>query len=178
MTPIEFFLPGPTFSWREKKKKRTGQHPAVKGNSMALFRVNGQPRISPSGRTRAAQAALVKALLEVPERPLVPWAADIRLDVLFVLGVPASWPRWKREAALDGAIRPTATGRGDRGNYLKMFEDGLEGAGFLADDGQICAGEVGKAYGPLPGFRIRLEALPAGPTSAAEARELSATELF
>lgn len=188
----EFFLPGPTFSWRETRRKHKGlcpvrghctrtyesQHPETKGNREQIVYVylKGKkvPRIMPSKRTQSAEAALVLALQSLPGRPGTPWEGDVRLDVTFVFKPADSWPKWKRELCLlnSSCIRPTGHNIGDRGQYLKMIEDGLEGAGYYTDDCHVNCGNVAKAWGPVPGYWVQLAQLEAGPTSAVEARSL------
>lgn len=178
---------GPKFRWRESVKlpngrrhtvTRTGQHPAPKGNTK-IARVIERPGrrplaiMHPHPRTEAAEEALVRALLVHPRRPGRPLSGPLRLDVEAVLAVPTGYYAWKREAALAGAIPPLAkAGKvgGDRGNYLKLVEDALERAGWIAGDELVVEGEVSKRFGPEPGYMIDIARLPAPPESAREWR--------
>ena len=175
---LAFFLPGPRFAWRETVKRngrrerltKHGRHPAPK-NHWRIAKIPGKggapgfQKIVLHQRTEAAERALVDALR--PLAPAVPLAGALRLDLVSVLPIPASWPAWKREAALAGVVPAIAARKhGDRGNLLKMVEDALEAAGFYADDAAVTSGDVAKCYGPVPGYQITITPRGHGPRSA------------
>ena len=43
---------------------------------------------------------------------------------------------------------------------MKLLDDALEGAGLIANDGQIVGGECAKVYSGEPGYLVRLLPLP------------------
>ncbi|MFQ5483042.1 MAG: RusA family crossover junction endodeoxyribonuclease [Nitrospinaceae bacterium] len=75
---------------------------------------------------------------------------------LFVLAdflIPASWPEWKREAALEGRIEPT--GKPDLDNLVKNVKDALNNIVWI-DDAQVVR-EIGlKQYSEHPMVRIEV----------------------
>ena len=70
--------------------------------------------------------------------------------------IPQSWSRRDRQAALDGAIRPTARPDGD--NYLKVAQDSLNGICWK-DDSQVVDARVIKAFSDQPALRIEVREL-------------------
>ena len=67
----------------------------------------------------------------------------LTLRATFFRGIPASWSKAKREAALLGTLRPT--GRPDLDNMVKAITDGLNGVAYH-DDAQIVEATVAKFY--------------------------------
>ena len=78
-----------------------------------------------------------QALLEGP----------LRLNVLAVVSIPASWSKKKQVAALAGEIRPT--GKPDLDNIAKLYADALNGI-LWKDDSQIVRMRLEKRYGAYP----------------------------
>ena len=98
----------------------------------------------------------------------------MRRDVLFCLPVPQSWPLWKKAAARQHRYLPPGGGRqADVGNLVKLLDDALEGAGLIANDGQIVGGECVKLYGQEPGYLIQLTPLVQGARQPSEAEPAS-----
>lgn len=136
--------------------------PTTKGNHSTIIRGRGgRPTLIPSSAARKAQAELVALLLR--HRPRRPLMGPVRLDVDFVLAVPKSFTQAEREAAHAGRLFPAEAHNGDRGNFLKLLEDALQGARFVVNDAQICAGEVRKRFAsaedPRAGYQVRLQAI-------------------
>lgn len=151
---IEFFLPSKV---------------AVKGNSKRIVKFGSRLALIGDEKARRAEETLVARLMEF--RPAEPFAGPVRLTVTFVMGIAASWPRWKQQAALEGRLWPTS--RPDRGNALKLIEDAMNGL-FFVDDSQVVDGPVTKVYGQIPGYRIRLEELPQATKESEAARAKAA----
>ena len=82
----------------------------------------------------------------------------LRLDLVAVLPVPASWPQKRRESALGGLERPTK--KPDLSNIIKNAEDVLQGLVF-DDDKAIVEMVASKIYGDKPGYQITLTELSA-----------------
>ncbi len=120
----------------------------------------GRPRISARGgfaraftpsKTRAAEATLAAralALLELrADRASWPSSTALEVSFTFTLPVPASWPAWKREAALAGKHRPA--GKPDVDNLAKLAKDALNEVLWL-DDSQVVYLTARKVYGVEP----------------------------
>ena len=125
----------------------------------------GRPRFSTAGRfpraftpaktanyeswvkTCAVQAMAGRALMTGP----------VRLSLNMYFEVPSSWPKWKREAAITDAVRPT--GRPDIDNVLKAIKDACNGL-IWRDDAQIVQVHCDKAYDAEPHVAVRVQELP------------------
>jgi len=86
-------------------------------------------------------------------RPPVEGAVAVTLEVL--LPVAVSWPAKKREAALNGQLRPT--GRPDLDNFAKML-DALNMV-VWGDDSQIVELVVFKRYSDAPQLAITVDTI-------------------
>lgn len=107
-------------------------------------------------KTRAFEEALKwKARAAMKGRK--PLAGAICVTVFAIMGVPKSWPRKDRDAALTGAMRPT--GKPDWDNFAKML-DALNEV-VWDDDAQVVDGGVHKFYSEFP--RLRVEIAEADP---------------
>jgi len=156
---IEFWLPGPFFNYREKRKDKVGRLPSPKGRGKVARIVPGKgfATVTDAPSTVAAEKALVDAL--TPLAPPAAWACPVRLDVDFVFTPPTSGPAWMEEACLANAVHVTSDSLGDRDNLHKMLGDAMEKAGFYVRDSAIVEGDVRKLYGPEPGYRVKMTAL-------------------
>jgi Holliday junction resolvase RusA-like endonuclease len=93
-----------------------------------------------------------------PHRPETPFTGALRLDLLFVMPIPPSWPKWQQEAAAARAIDPTV--KPDLSNLVKLVEDCLNRAGgWWRDDSMIVAGNNAKVYGVSPGTHVTITEL-------------------
>lgn len=130
----------------------------------------GRPRLSTRGgiaraytpaKTRSAEsdlAAHVRAqLLTGVHGGSWPSSSAMHVTLFFVLPVPASWPIWKKCAALARTIRPTS--RPDLDNFVKLAKDALNGV-LWVDDSQIVQLTAEKQYGVEPCTRIVAVELP------------------
>lgn len=100
-------------------------------------------------RRTAEFSAEVRRVAEMVFEGHAPFAGPVGVDMLFLMPIPRSWPRWKQEAARDGLIEPTA--RPDMDNLEKAFLDAVKGLIF-ADDALLTRWTVGKAYAETPGI--------------------------
>jgi Holliday junction resolvase RusA-like endonuclease len=75
----------------------------------------------------------------------------LRLLLTVHLTPPASWPQWKREAALAQRIDPTT--KPDLDNVLKLVKDALNKVAWQ-DDAQVVECEASKVYGDAEGLAI------------------------
>lgn len=125
-------------------------------------RGKGRPRFTRQGHaytdeaTRTYEEAL-KLKGRAAMRGRDPLTGPLAVTVLAVFGVPASWSKKKRAAALAGTERPTVKPDGD--NCLKML-DALNEVVFV-DDAQIVRAVVDKIYGDRPRLVVDVY-LPSG----------------
>ncbi len=132
--------------------------PRPKGNAQHIAKVRGRLRIVNDASVIRRQRAIVRALSFCAPAP--PLSGAVLVDVVFYLPMPARWPKWKRAAALRGLVMPYSETDGsgsipDRGNLLKLAEDGLEKAGWVTNDSQVCSGLVDKRYGAEACYEFR-----------------------
>lgn len=76
-----------------------------------------------------------------------PLTCPISLDIMIVLEIPASWPEWKRRAAVIGQIEPTV--KPDDDNVEKAVKDAFTGI-IWRDDCQVVHCTNRKLYGLKP----------------------------
>lgn len=90
--------------------------------------------------------------------PLVPIDGPVALDICITRAVPRSWPKWKRQAALQGDIH--ATGKPDLDNVVKLVGDALNGI-IWRDDSQITSVSCSRHFGAVEQSIISVRALEA-----------------
>lgn len=128
-------------------------------HSTISFRIPGEPK--PQGRPRFSRAmgraytpaktraaadtltARVMALNLVDE----PLADPLHVVARFGLPVPASWPKWKQEAALTGELLHAS--KPDIDNFVKMLFDACNGV-LWVDDSQIFHIDARAEYTAFP----------------------------
>ena len=76
-----------------------------------------------------------------------PELSPVAVNLEFLLPIPASWSRHKRQTALDGALLPVS--RPDIDNYAKAVLDSLNGIVF-ADDALVVELHSSKRYSDSP----------------------------
>jgi Holliday junction resolvase RusA-like endonuclease len=119
---------------------------------MQAFRVEGppvgkaRPRVTRWGaytpkKTAQHEAAIRQA---AQQAGIVAISGPVTLQVAFVMPIPASWPRKKREAAARQEIMPL--GKPDTDNLCKAVMDALIGIGYQ-DDTQVVRLVACKLYG-------------------------------
>jgi Holliday junction resolvase RusA-like endonuclease len=123
------------------------------------IRGKGRPRfVRATGRTytpeatRSYEAILKYAGVEaMAGRP--PFDGPVRLTMVAIFGVPASWSKRKRTQALIGDISPTK--KPDADNIIKLT-DALN-AVVWGDDAQVVDVRLIKKFGEHPNLQIRVE---------------------
>ncbi len=123
----------------------------------------GRPRFTRAShaytpaRTREYEDLIaLRALQEMRGRHPIPRDVPLHVKIIAIFGVPVSWPKKKRLAALQGVLRHTR--KPDYDNVAKAVCDALNGIVF-EDDCQIVRGYVEKIYGPEPMLKIFIEEL-------------------
>lgn len=110
-----------------------------------------RPRITRAGHaytpsaTVSAEAWVKHCAVEQVGHPCLDGA--LRLQIAIAFGVPASWSKKKRAAALAGELHPT--GKPDIDNLAKLAGDSLNGI-LWRDDSQIVVLEARKFYASEP----------------------------
>lgn len=82
-----------------------------------------------------------------------PIEGPVCLEMTFVMQVPKSWPKWKRQAALEGHIVPT--GRPDMDNLEKALLDAFNQV-LIVDDAYVVDRRALKIYGEMPQIITRV----------------------
>jgi Holliday junction resolvase RusA-like endonuclease len=131
--------------------------PVAKGRARIGRTSKGQPVAYTPGKTRSYEA-LVKLAAQQAMAGRVPFGKEVGLflRVDAYLPVPQSWSRKKRQAALDGAVRPSS--RPDLDNFVKAALDGLNGILF-ADDSSVVQIWAAKMYGDVPRLVVEAAAI-------------------
>lgn len=139
-------------------------------NTIRIF-IPGQPRgkerarSTRSGRhytpVKTAQyERLVGTLGKLAMKGRLPTDGPVELNLMLIYAIPGSWPKWKKELAIQGEIRPTV--KPDRDNVEKSITDGLNQIAWL-DDCQVVDGRIAKFYGNEPGVLAEVTPINAYP---------------
>jgi len=83
-----------------------------------------------------------------------PLEGALSLDVLFIMPIPKSWPKIRREKAVHFTIWHIKTP--DLDNLVKFVKDCLNGLAWY-DDKQVAILNAFKRYGPEPGTSITIK---------------------
>jgi len=116
-----------------------------------ILRGKARPRVMRNGHaytpaaTVSAEAWVRQCVLDQVGQPCLDGALEVQIAV--ASGVPPSWSRKKRQAALDNVVRPT--GKPDVDNLAKTIGDALNGI-MWRDDSQIVVLQVRKFYASEP----------------------------
>jgi Holliday junction resolvase RusA-like endonuclease len=102
----------------------------------------------------AAMGRSVKAVISRVMGQAKPISGPLRIDMTFVMPLPASWPKWKKEAALEGLIVPT--GRPDMDNLEKNLLDAANET-LIVDDSYVINRHAWKIYGETPAIKMSVE---------------------
>lgn len=93
-------------------------------------------------------------LIAAQNAPAAPVTGAVILSLKIYRSIPKTMPKYKREAAKAGHIRPVT--KPDVSNVLKGVEDALKGL-WYADDSQIVGyGELGKWYAERPRIEVTM----------------------
>jgi Holliday junction resolvase RusA-like endonuclease len=118
--------------------------------------INGKARSFKAKAQREAEAD-IRFYLD-RERPRAPITGAVALTVRAYMPIPKSWPRWKREAAIDGQVLPTS--RPDLDNLIKQIKDTMTASQYWRDDDQVVRVYAVKSYSTNPRWEIGIEAWP------------------
>jgi Holliday junction resolvase RusA-like endonuclease len=142
---------------------------------MIQFTINGETVAQ--GRPRAGKTRTGKTVVYDPtksrdykqfvkliasqNRPSQPYEGPIMMQIDVYKQIPKSMPKYKRELALEGKLRPTT--KPDTSNYAKGIEDALNGI-IYKDDSQIVSSVINKFYSETPRVDITVCEVKTGVT--------------
>ena len=96
-------------------------------------------------------------MIATQHAPVTPVEGAIEFSLRIYRAIPKGMPKYKREAAKAGALRPVT--KPDVSNVLKGVEDALKGV-WYKDDSQIVGyGVLGKWYDERPRIEIMMREL-------------------
>ena len=95
-------------------------------------------------------AALIARLAMRGRKPI---QGPVKLSLVAVFKVSKSWPRWKKNAALEGRFHHTKTP--DIDNLAKAVMDSFNKSNAIwKDDSQVCQIDAKKQFGQNPGVYV------------------------
>lgn len=96
-------------------------------------------------------------MIAAQHAPVTPVEGAIEFSLRIYRAIPKGMPKYKREAAKEGRLRPVT--KPDVSNVLKGVEDALKGV-WYKDDSQIVGyGVLGKWYDERPRIEIMMREL-------------------
>lgn len=96
-------------------------------------------------------------MIAAQRAPVTPVEGAIEFSLRIYRAIPKGMPKYKREAAKEGRLRPVT--KPDVSNVLKGVEDALKGV-WYKDDSQIVGyGVLGKWYDERPRIEITMREL-------------------
>ena len=124
----------------------------------------GRPRFSRQGGfvkaydpTKSRDYKSYVRLIAAQNAPDSPVEGAIEFSLRIYRAIPKGMPKYKREAAKEGRLRPVT--KPDVSNVLKGVEDALKGV-WYKDDSQIVGyGVLGKWYDERPRIEIMMRVL-------------------
>jgi Holliday junction resolvase RusA-like endonuclease len=127
--------------------------PVAKGRARAFVRGGRVAHYTPAKTERYEARVAIFAKQAMAGR--TPLAGAVALHVVAHFGIPASWPKKLRQAALDG--REHVTKKPDLDNIVKAIEDGMTGVCWI-DDAQVVEISARKCYGAEPRVEVEVRA--------------------
>ena len=111
-------------------------------------------------------SALVRGVASRVMAGAAPISGPVGMEITFLFRPPKSWPLWRRAAAIDGVLAPTA--RPDMDNLDKALLDALNGVAF-DDDALISRHGAEKRFAEQDAIVVRIFMLDALPACASRA---------
>lgn len=127
----------------------------AQGRPRAGKSFTGQTVVYDPGKSRAYKEYV--RLIASENRPQKPYEGQIMMQIDVYKSIPKSMPKYKRQAALDGKLRPIT--KPDTSNYAKGIEDALNGI-IYKDDSQIVQSVINKFYSDRPRVEVTISELP------------------
>lgn len=160
MSEVKFIVPGTP---QGKGRARSTMRKRRDGIAIAAHYTPAKTRAYEQSVSAAAHRAMLG-------KPL--FSGPVSLMITAFFEPPKSWPKWKREAALLGDIKPT--GKPDLDNILKAIKDGLNGE-VWKDDSQVVSVGGTKTYSEEAGVYVHARTMR-GVSSSASREEYEAIQ--
>lgn len=142
--------------------------PQGKGRARSFMRNGGISHVTPD-KTRTYEGIIRTLAMEaMGAKP--PSRMPVKIDLVIVMPIAESWPKWKRHAAKEGYLAPTA--KPDSDNVEKAIKDALNGVVWV-DDAQAVFGIKEKVFGEKPGVYVKAYALNRVPSGVKSKEEFS-----
>lgn len=138
--PIALSMDGEVAVYRERA---TGQCIQCKSRSLKIWSYRDEKTIRFQNDLGYAADQAMKGAPPIDE--------PVALIIKIWLPIPVSFPKWKKEAARRGEIRPGT--RPDATNLLKAAEDALRQR-IIKDDSKVVDCVIRKFYSDVPGVEI------------------------
>lgn len=90
-------------------------------------------------------SSYVKSTMNSKGMTIIDRDIPLKITCKFCFQITKSWPKKKKEQALNGEIFPITSNIGDVDNLVKAIEDAMNGIAYV-DDGQIVKVESEKVY--------------------------------
>jgi Holliday junction resolvase RusA-like endonuclease len=146
-TPIRIVIPGPPTAKARAQivKQKGGKAHGYTPKKTASY----ESRVYAEGR---------RVMGDTP-----PLRCPVSMQISINKPLPQSWPKWRKEYALRGLVRPAAVP--DCSNVVKAVEDGLIGVVYV-DDCQIVDADAEQWYAEQPEVIVTIYKLECcGPTA-------------
>lgn len=135
----------------------------------------GRPRFLKTGRTYidAKTKAYRDTIISSALQPLGTSRNPFKVEIIAYFELPASWPKWKKEAYLNRVhcFKP------DGDNIAKAVLDALNGY-YWYDDSQVCELTITKLYSKEPHLLVSVTELDALPKRKDEYERLIKAQLY
>lgn len=145
---INFFVPGDP---QGKARPRSSVMTKVDGSVVRGKSGRAVIRHYTPKKTEEYEANIATFYRQV--RTGTPTYQPVILVLEIVHSVPESWPKWKRELVVNGAMLPVTKPDGD--NVEKAVKDALNGVAWV-DDTQVVGTMKVKFYGDYPGVGVTI----------------------
>lgn len=132
--------------------------PVAKGRPK-LTTIGGMARAYTPAKTRNYEA-IVRLAAKEAMAGLLPMDGPLHLWVRVYLGIPTSWSKRKKAAALEQLVLPTK--KPDVDNVIKAVSDGMNAIAFT-DDSRIVNLTAVKRYSDMPRVEVMVMAVDGEP---------------
>ena len=128
-----------------------GLEPVAKGRARSA---KSGHHYTPTKTRKFEEAVRLSAIAQMRRNGYKILSAGVLVDIVLRFPIPSSWPKWKKEMALNGELDHTT--KPDSSNVCKAIEDALNGV-VWNDDSQIVDSTVMKRYSSTPGIIVCAE---------------------
>jgi len=134
--------------------------PIAKGRGRVGLLPNGRSTVFTPSNTRKWEND-ARQVARNQMRGQAPLQGPLMLRVYIAFPIPASWPTWKKQLALQGEIQHTT--KPDSDNVLKAAKDAMNGIVWI-DDCQVVRTHIEKYYSEIPHVTIQATSTGMYPT--------------